>query len=77
MASGFSRTVSAAAFKYSSNVFGSAGVIGAANLRDTSSSTSGVERVSYSGRMTGPNLLGAAFADPLSGAASTHDSRNE
>ena len=42
----------------SSKVFGSGESIGFARPRDTSSNTSGVERVSYSGRITGPNYDG-------------------
>jgi len=51
--------------------------MGFASRFETSSKTSGVERVSYNGFITGPNFTGTAFADPLSGADSTHDSRKE
>ena len=49
--------------------------MGVANRRDTSSSTSGIERVSCRGRITGPATRAAPT--PSAGAASTHDSRNE
>ena len=45
--------------------------------RPTSSSTSGVARVSCSGFITGGATLATATIDPDSGTASAHDSRNE
>ncbi len=58
-------------------MFGSAGAMGFASLRDRSSNTSTVGRVSQSGRITGPADTATALAEPDSGTASTHDARNE
>src|SRR5262245_6731542 len=52
-------------------------LIGFFNLRDTSRSTSGVDRVSCSDRMTGGAVAETATFAPDSGVDWTHDSKNE